>query len=367
MSRPSTTQPFAAGALPEAGADAIGSALMKTLGLRTDTVLSDDGDSFVTILCRDENNRRAVLKYVRTGSPDAFRRLRNESQLIKHLGVRPPLRLLPYRTHGEGYLVTEYDPGILLWPDRFDDRVACGVADALRQFQALQPDVRALGLVDREHVGTYYLKVLTKHLLHLWPAHLSAADAARSLAIVSAALPAMLRRRVICHGDLLPTNLLHHPDDGSITFTDLEGFMCRNHPLFDVLAFFTISGRELTDWTSQRTFLARYLAGAASLGLDPASQEYRDAYRGILTFFLVYRLNEERIFLSGSSYFESLGKRRFVARKAVGLALGRRTVWRDEGVGAALEIRKRNLRRALSPALFHEHLEAMHAPVAACR
>src|SRR5204862_7871649 len=138
-------------------------------------------------------------------------------------------------------------------------------------------------------------------------------------AIVTRALPAIHRRRVICHGDLLPTNLLHHPDEDSVTFTDLEGFMSRNHPLFDLLAFFSIGGRDLMDWTWQRAFLARYLSGGGSaLQLDPASKDYRDAYRGILTFFLVYRLNEERLLLSGGSYFESLGRRRFVARKALG-------------------------------------------------
>jgi thiamine kinase-like enzyme len=342
--------------------------LLQRLGLETDSALSDDGDSFVTLLCRDEAGRRVVLKYVHSGSADAYRRLRNETLLFKRLQTRPPLRLLPHRADGDGYLVTDYDPGTLLWPDRFDDRVAATIARALHQFQTVEPDVRPFGVVDRERLTTYYLKVLTKHLLHLWPAHISARDAAHSLAIVTSALPAIHSRRVICHGDLLPTNLLYNADDGSITFTDLEGFMCGNHPLFDVMAFFSISGRPLQDWSWQRLFLAEYLrAGGATLALDPSSKEYRDAYRGILVFFLVYRLNEARNLLTGSSYFENLGKRRFVARKAVGLATGRREIWRDDQVGAGLDVRKENLRRALSQTGFNEHLEAMHASLGACR
>jgi thiamine kinase-like enzyme len=336
---------------------------MNTLGLRAETVLSDDGgDSFVTILCRDEDERRVVLKYVRGDSTDAHRRLRNEAQLIKHLPVRLPLRLLPYRADGHGYLLTEFDPGTLLRPDQFDDRTAGIIADALGQFQTIQSDVRPLGIVDRERVATYYVKVLTKHLLHLWPAHISASDAARCVAIVRAALPAIQRRRAICHGDLIPTNLLHHADE-SITFTDLEGFMSENHPLFDVLAFFSISGRDMTEWTWQPAFLARYLRATSALGLDPTSQEYMDAYRGILIFFLVYRLSEERLLATNGSYFDGLAKPRFIARKAVRVVTGRREVWRDTEVGTALDVRKRNLRRALSPAFFREHLDAMHAPV----
>ena len=78
----------------------------------------------------------------------------------------------------------------------------------------------------------------------LAPVYLTASEAARCVAMVRAALPAIQRQRVICHGDLIPTNLLHHADE-SITFTDLEGFMSENHPLFDVLAFFTTSTRNL--------------------------------------------------------------------------------------------------------------------------
>ena len=344
--------------------------LLKRLGLTCDSVISDEGDSFVTALCRDEQERRVVLKYVYSGAADAYRRLNNETLLVKHLPVRRPLRLLPHRADGRGYLVTDYDDGILLRRERLDagdTRAVPVIADALAQFQTLGSDVRRLGVVDREHASTYFVKVLLKNLLHLWPAHISADEAARCLGILTSALPAIRRHRVICHGDLLPTNLLYHDNDVSVTFTDLEGFMSTNHPLFDVLAFFSISRLDLMDWKWQRAFLDRYLTSAADeLGLDPASRDYSDAYRGILIFFLVYRLNEERILSSGGSYFDGLGKGRFLARKAAGLASGRRDAWRDDAMREQLEVRTRNLRRALSVAQYRDHLEAVHASPGHC-
>ena len=209
------------------------------------------------------------------------------------------------------------------------------------------------------------MKVLVKNLLHLCPAHLSARDAAACVAILTAALPAIARQRVICHGDLLPTNLLYHHDDESVTFTDLEGFMGANHPLFDVLAFLSISGLDLMAWDWQRRFLVRYLSRAGALGLDANSREYQDAYRGILVFFLVYRLNEQRINESGGAYFDNVGPRRFVTRKAARLAAGRRDAWRDDSMDEALNVRKRNLRRALSRRLYREHVDAMASAAAA--
>src|SRR5262249_10837754 len=131
----------------------------RRLNLQAETVLSDDGgDSFVTLLCRDEAGQQVVLKHVRGESADAHRRLRNEAQLVKHLPVRAPLRLLPHRADGHGYLVTGFDPGVLLRPDRFDDRVALTIAEALAEFHTTSSDVRALGIVDRERLSTYYVK-----------------------------------------------------------------------------------------------------------------------------------------------------------------------------------------------------------------
>jgi hypothetical protein len=340
--------------------------LLKRLNLTRDAVISDDGDSFVTMSCHDADGRRVVLKYVHSGTADAHRRLRNEAALVKHLRVPPPLRLLAHRDDGPGYLVTEHDPGVLLRPDQPDAHVVHTIASALAQFQTIRPNLHELGIRDREHVATYYLKVLLKHLLHLWPAHISAGEAARCQAMVIAALPAICRLQVICHGDFLPTNLLYHADDDSVTFTDLEGFMCRNHPLFDVLAFFTISGLDLMDWSWQRAFLARYLAaGARALGLDPDSRDYRQAYQGILVFFLVYRMNEERIGRCAGSYFDGLGKRRFLGRKLGQLVWGRRAAWRDDDKRDALAVRARNLRLALTPGGYRQHLEAMHSPMTA--
>jgi len=338
-------------------------ALLDRLGLTFDGLLSDDGGSFVTVRCRDEANRRVVLKYIHRDSADARRRLHNETVLFQHLAVRPPLRLLNHHTSGPGYLVTEYDPGTLLRPDTLTPPITAAVAQALVRFQICQPDRQQLGITDREHVATYYLKVLLRNLLHLWPAHISTADAVRCLTIVTASLPAICRKPVICHGDFLPTNLLYDDAADSVTFTDLEGFFSRNHPLFDVLAFCSIGSRDLAEWEWQRLFVAQYLnAGGQMLGLDPRTREYRTAYHGILIFFLVYRLNEQRIGLSGGAYFDGIGKSQFVARKARRLATGRRSEWHDDALAASLEVRKRNLRRALSP-FYREHLEFMHTRI----
>jgi len=335
--------------------------LLKRLGLEFDTIISDDGGSFVTMACHDAAGRRVVLKYLQRESVDARRRLHNETVLLKHLPARRPLRLLTHRGSGPEYLLTEFDSGTLLYPDALDSRTIETVAGALAHFQSMRPDLERCGIADREKLSTYYLKVLVKNLLHLWPAHISASEALRCQAIVSQALQAICRHSVICHGDFLPTNLLHHHEDDSVTFTDLEGFISANHPLFDVLAFCTISSLDLNDWKWQRQFLSHYFdATRQTLGLDPRARDYRTAYRGILIFFLVYRLSEQRMGLSGGAYFDGVGKRRFLVRKVRGLAAGRRASWHDDGVGAALDIRKRNLRRALSRS-SDELFESMHA------
>ena len=48
-------------------------ALMRSLGIRPDTVISEDGDSFATVLCRDEADRPVVLKYVHSRSKEIGR------------------------------------------------------------------------------------------------------------------------------------------------------------------------------------------------------------------------------------------------------------------------------------------------------
>lgn len=340
---------------------------MERLGLTADAPISDDGDSFVTMLCRDRTGLRVVLKYVHTASADAYRRLRNETLLLRHLRVRTPLRLLRHKADGPGYLLTDFDAGALLRPDAMDDRVAAVLARALTEFQSTRLNARQIGVVDRERLSTYYVKVLTKNLAHLWPAHINARDACRCLSIVRTALPAICARGVICHGDFLPTNLLYHGEDASVTFTDLESFMSANHPLFDVLALLSISGLDLSNWSWQRTFLTHYLdAAAARLGLDPRSREYQEAYRAILIFFLVYRLSEHRMLLTGGAYFNGVGKRRFITRKTAALVSGRRSAWREEALDEALQVRKLNLQRALSAAQYGEHFEAMYSSAVLC-
>lgn len=342
--------------------------LLHQLELTLESVISDDGGAFVTAICRDADARRVVLKYIHRGSSDASRRLRNEITLFQQLSVHPPLRLLVHRRSGPEYLLTEFDSGILLRPDAINPRMTESIAQALVQFQGLQTNLQQHRVHDREHLATYYLKVLLKNLAHLWPAHISTTEAVRCQAIVAAALPAICRTQVICHGDFLPTNLLYHPNDDSITFTDLEGFISGNHPLFDVLAICTIGSAELTGWEWQRLFLSRYLsAGRATLRLDPRSRDYLDAYRAILIFFLVYRMSEQRMDLTGGAYFEGVSKARFLSRKAGGLLRGRRAAWHDDALGSALQVRQQNLRRALSPSGYREHFEMMHASAAVAR
>jgi hypothetical protein len=252
---------------------------------------------------------------------------------------------------------------MLLRPEHLDDRRVCSaIADALVEFQTIRTDVGGFGIVDREHLAIYYLKVLLKHILHLWPAHLSAQEAASCMTIVATALPAILRTGVICHGDFLPSNLLFHPDDGTVTVTDLEGFMSRNHPLFDVIALFTTNGLDLACWDWQPRFLRYYLEKTAgTLRLEPASREFNTAYRGMLISFLIYRLNEARIALQHGAYFDGRGKRDYLVTKLIGLSQGRPELWRDEKMRQALEVRKHNLRRILSVRGYGEHRERMLA------
>lgn len=344
----------------DAGIERLGAELAARLGLAIDAVVNDDGDSFVTLKCRDAAGAPLMLKYVSRGSADARRRLENEGRLLAHLPARPPLRLLRARDHGHGYLLTEFDPGVLLHPERMDDeRLVDAVVDALVAFQSIRLDAPTAGVADREHLATYYLKVLLKHILHLWPAHMSAREAGACLAAVTAALPAIMRHRVICHGDFLPTNLLFDAAAPAVTLTDLEGFMTANHPLFDVLALFTMNESDLDDWRWQRRFLARYLRHAGASGLDPGDPDFARAYRGILIFFLVYRWNEARLFLQNRAYFEGRGKRGYLTDKALGLVTGRPTAWREDELQAALRTRRRNLLRILSPAAARAHLEHM--------
>ncbi len=333
--------------------------LLGRLRLRADHLI-DRNDSFFILRCHDGAGTPLVLKCIRTESADAYRRLRNEALLTKHLPVQAPLRLLSYRDHGPRHLLTYYDPGMLLRPNALNDGALVeGIADALVRFQSITLDAAELGVVDREHVGTYYVKVMLKHLLHLLPFHITLPEALECLRILLRAMPAILRQRVICHGDFLPTNLLYHSEDGTITFTDLEGFMSRNHPLFDVLALFTIDEGDLLEWGWQPRFLRYYVSNARTCDLDARSAEFGRAYRGILVFFLAYRLSETRIALRSSTYFDGLGRLRYLGRKLFDLALSPRQAAAERSLAAALEVRRRNLRRVLSTREYLDHVGSM--------
>lgn len=335
---------------------------MRSLGIRPDAVISDDGDSFSTVLCRDAVDRRVVLKYVHRRSKDVYRRLKNETLLIKYLHARSPLRLLSLRSAGDGYLLTEHDPGRLLQSDDMNSEdVIQSIAAALVEFQSSGLDPRGVGIVDRERLATFYVKELVKQILHLWPSHLTAGEAARCIQIVCGSLPAILGRRVICHGDFTPTNLLYDAETSSVTFTDLEGFVTGNHPLFDVLSLCTISLLDLDAWSWQPRFLRAYLDRAASVpGLHRSVKEFDRAYRGILVFFLLHRLNEWRVAFSTGAYFDGHGPLRYLGRKLVGLAGGREGS-RDAVMAPEIVVRQRNLRLALSSRTYHQHLAVMRA------
>ena len=344
--------------------DAIGHDLLRQLGLSLGHVISGDGDSFVTLLCRDEQHAQVVLKYVRPDAPrDAYRRLDNEVRLLQQIPTEWPLRLLQHRASAAGYLVTELDSGRLLRPATMDEEhVVRGVATALALFQKSARGQRLDGIRDREAVGRYYLKVLVKHLLHLWPAELSLWQCCRAMVIVVAALPALLRRSAPAHGDFLPTNLLYHDSDGSVTITDLEAFMRGAHPLFDVLAMCTIDDREVADWRWQAAFLRAYLAhDTGKPRLNPQSAEFQRAYRGLLTFFLIYRLNEARINAAAGRYFEGLSQPAFIWRKLAAMLRGVRHDPAAVRRGDGLDARRANLQRMLAGSAVRDHLRAMRA------
>jgi len=344
--------------------DAVGHDLLRQLRLSLAHVISGDGDSFVTLLCRDDQNAQVVLKYVRPDAPpDAYRRLHNEARLLQQLSTEWPLRLLRHRASAAGYLVTELDSGRLLRPATMDDEhVVRAVATALALFQESAGDGRLEGIRDREPVAVYYLKVLVKHLLHLWPEELTAWQCCRALAVVAAAMPAMLRRSAPSHGDFLPTNLLYHDSDGSVTFTDLEAFMRGAHPLFDVLAICTVDDREVADWTWQAAFLRCYLGHiTGDARLNPQSREFKRSYRGLLTFFLIYRLNEARMNATTGRYFDGLSQPAFVWRKLSALLRGVRHDPAAVRRGDGLDGRRANVRRLLAGSAVGDHLRAMRA------
>jgi len=349
--------------LPEAAGDTRLTRLLASLGLRIDSQL-DINEDFLTLRCRAEDGELRVLKYCRSNSPDALRRLRNEALLTHGLPVRPPLRLLRHRDHGEGYMVTVFETGAPLGPqDLGDAELMPRIADALAVLQSLGDAVAALDLRGRESRRRFLRKVLLKHLLHLWPRHLGLRDAWRAWSLLRAGLDDIDAASVPCHADLLPTNLLRGSDGDNVVLIDLEGFILAHHPLYDVLSFLTIDARALDDWDWQREFLARWLTQApASTLLVPHSLSFARAYRALLTFLLVYRYNEARLNAQRHLYFDGGSKARFVALKVLQLVSGVGLLARRAPIDAALAIRRDNLRHALDRDSFTRHLARMLNP-----
>lgn len=339
--------------------DAVRARLLTALDLVPEATLSDDGNAYVTLACRDRQGAAVVLKYVRpSAAPDASLRLGRETAMLQGLSTRAPLGLLRHRTSGDGFLVTERDDGRLLVPGSMrEPRVCDTVADALAAFHSA-PGTRTLP-VSRESVAVFYLKVLAKHLLHLWPAYISVGMAAKAAWLVLKGLPSIARGRTLSHGDFLPTNLLFHDTDGTVTFTDFEG-VALNHPLFDVLAIFTIDDRPIESWDWQPRFLRRYLSRLTDVpGLDPSRDEFWTAYRAILVFFAVYRFNEALLPSHGGVYFGGVSKGRFAWTKAKRLLLGVATPG-DRPAGGA-ETRAENMRSMLAAGPRERHIAHMRA------
>jgi hypothetical protein len=343
------------------GIDAQRHLLLARLSLTYERTLSDDGDSFSTLVCRDADGDRVVLKYMHSDSPDGRRRLTNETKLLTLIPSLPPMRVLRHRASGIGYVVTDFDDGVLLrGPAMDDDRISSVVAEALARLHSIRIDFAQHGIVDREDVARYYVKVLTKHLLHLWPSLLTAKEAAQCLSLLRSALPDIAATVVPTHGDLMPTNLLYNAGAGSVTFTDFEGFQSANHRLFDVLALCSVSDRPLDEWHWQARFIQTYLRAAAAPGLAFDNPAFRAAYRAILVFFLAYRLNEARLLARNESYFDGLPKRTYVLSRARRLLLTRHA-WRHTPDAADVAVYGRNLRCALNRDRFAEHFMFMQA------
>jgi hypothetical protein len=90
----------------------------------------------------------------------------------------------------------------------------------------------------------------------------------------------------------------------------------------------------------------------------PESHRFRTAYRGILIFFLVYRLNETRLLAASQTYFDGIGKSEYLRAKARRLAT-QRSEWRTEPLRHETAVQADNLRRILNRRHFRDHLDAV--------
>lgn len=345
---------------PEADSDARLMRLLDTLSLRIDARL-DANQDFLTLRCKADDGELRVLKYCSSNSPDALRRLRNEALLTRELKVRSPLRLLRYRAHGDGYMVTAFEHGAPLGPQHLGDpSLMPRIADALAVLQALGSAVGALDVRGRESRRRFLRKVLTKHLLHLWPRHLGLRDAFRAWSLLRAGLDDIDAVSVPCHADLLPTNMLRDAEGDDIVLIDLEGFIPAHHPLYDVLSFFTVDARPLEQWDWQAAFLARWRSQApATTLLATNSASFVRAYRALLTFLLVYRYNEARINQQDGLYFDGGSKARYVLLKLLQLVSGVWLLTPRVVLDTSLAVRRDNLRHALDSTCFATHLAGM--------
>lgn len=328
----------------------------------------DSSEDFLTLLCEHASGQQRVVKYCHSGRTDALRRLRNEALLTRSLKVRRPLRVLRHCADGPGFLVTEFERGEALAPRHLGDAALMAkIADALAVWQSLEDGAHALDISERETTRHFLHKVMLKHLLHLWPTHISLAQCWRAWRLLCAGLADIEATSVLCHADLMPTNMLRDATSDDVVFIDLEGVIAAHHPLYDVLSFFTIDARPLEKWDWQRDFLHRYLAQppAAQL-LARQSAAFARAYRALLSFLLVYRYNEARINLGHGRYFEGLPKRRYVVTKLVRLLSGAGLLTASARVDGELAVRKANLHHALDDRAFGRHLAHMlTAPPAA--
>jgi len=334
------------------------SAILRELQLTAERVM-ERNENFLLLKCADQRNRALVLKY--SHSPESRQgraRINKEAALVKNLKPDKPLRFLKYYAHGENFLVTEFEEGETLLPDfDYDEALRKSVAEALIKFQLMDIVPTAIGVKQETGLRMFYIKGLMKHLLHLCPDYVGLSDSFRCLWILISSLPLLAKTRVICHGDLLPSNLIYKAAEKEIVFTDLESFLTENHPLYDVLSFCTVDDATIWKWNWQKRFIEYYLERTKGVfHFDRNDGDFRKVLRALLVFLFVYRLNESRVNLEGTTYFDGLAKLNYVRRK-VRRVLAR--VFFSASAGcpqAKLETRKENLKTVLSKNLFTRHV-----------
>jgi thiamine kinase-like enzyme len=333
-------------------------AILRELQLTAKQVM-ERNENFLLLKCAGRGNKSFVIKY--SHSPkltDGIARINKETALVKHLKADKPLRFLKYHAHGENFLVTEFEEGETLSPDLdYEEALRKSIADALIKFQMLGIAPAAIGVKRESGLGMFYIKGLMKHLIHLWPDHISLSESCRCLWIIVSSLPALGKTRAVCHGDLLPSNLIYKAAEREIVFTDLESFLSENHPLYDVLCFCTVDDTPIWKWRWQKRFIQYYLERARDIfHFDVNTVDFGKVTRALLVFLSVYRLNETRINLEGTAYFDGLAKRQFVLRKATRLL---KAVIFNDPAGALhekLETRVQNLKTVLSKELCTKHV-----------